>query len=65
MNKVKYIVDEKGQKNAVLVPIQIWEDLIDTDKSDDIPQWHKEILNSRLDKLEKQKLYELKELDLE
>lgn len=26
-NALKYIVDEKGQRTSVLVPVKIWEDL--------------------------------------
>jgi hypothetical protein len=26
-NALKYIVDERGQKTSVLVPVKVWEDL--------------------------------------
>ncbi|MDN3582663.1 addiction module protein [Mucilaginibacter flavus] len=55
---VQYISDTKGQVTAVQVPIKEWEmikskypdvDNIDTS----IPEWHKEIIDERLEALKR------------
>jgi len=55
---VQYLSNEKGQVTAVQLPIKEWEMLKskypDIDHLDsDLPQWHKDIIDARLDALEK------------
>ncbi len=55
---VQYLSNEKGQVTAVQLPIKEWEILKskypDIDHLDSkLPQWHKDIIDSRLDALEK------------
>jgi len=55
---VQYLSDEKGQVTAIQLPIKEWEMLKskypDIDHIDyTIPQWHKEIIDTRLGAIEK------------
>ncbi|TSD66967.1 addiction module component CHP02574 family protein [Inquilinus sp. KBS0705] len=55
---IQYLSDEKGQVTAVQLPIEEWE-LIkikypDVDHLDaKLPQWHKDLIDARLDAIEK------------
>jgi hypothetical protein len=55
---VQYLSDEKGHVTAVQLPIKEWE-MIKTkypgvDHLDSkLPQWHKELIDARLDAIEK------------
>jgi hypothetical protein len=57
---VQYLSNEKGQITAVQLPIEEWElmkikypeiDHLDSK----LPEWHRQIIDSRLDALEKNK----------
>jgi len=54
---LQYILDGKGETTGVFIPIQEWLSFkqkfknIDID-SDDIPEWHKEELDRRLEAIE-------------
>lgn len=54
-NLLQYVSNEKGKKTAVIIPIDRWEKLIkkyadlENDLAlDEIPEWHKEIIDNRL-----------------
>ncbi|WP_158795643.1 addiction module protein [Pedobacter sp. L105] len=55
---VQYLSNEKGQVTAVQVPIKEWERIRNKYPEVDhmnskLPQWHKEIIDHRLDAIEK------------
>ena len=55
---VQYISDKKGKVTAVQVPIKEWEMIKskypDVDHIDNqIPQWHKDLIDARLEALKK------------
>nr|WP_259070135.1 hypothetical protein [Mucilaginibacter sp. X4EP1]MCS3815294.1 hypothetical protein [Mucilaginibacter sp. X4EP1] len=58
MMSIQYLSNEKGQVAAVQLPIEEWE-LIkmkypDIDHLDaELPEWHKQLIDARLDALEK------------
>lgn len=45
-----YITDDKGQTTGVFIPIREWNDIKSRyrDIEQDIPNWHKEIIDKRL-----------------
>lgn len=59
---LQYISDSKGNKTAVIIPINEWE-LITKKKSDlgkdsannEIPQWQKEVVTERIQAIKKNK----------
>jgi hypothetical protein len=56
---LQYLSNEKGEITAVQVPIHEWERIKskypDVDHADSkLPDWHKEIIDSRLDALNKE-----------
>jgi thymidine kinase len=59
---LQYISDSKGNKTAVIIPINEWE-LITKIKSDlgkdstnnEIPQWQKEVVTERIQAIKKNK----------
>jgi hypothetical protein len=55
---LQYISDSKGQTTGVFIPINEWNDLKnkykDIEQEDlGIPDWHKDIVNHRLDEYKK------------
>ncbi len=54
---VHYIVDEEGKQTGVLVSIDEWKQIQEQLSSeladDEIPEWHKEIVEKRLKEYEK------------
>jgi len=55
---VQYLSNEKGQVTAVQLPIEEWEMIKgkypDVDHLDSkLPEWHKQLIDGRLDALEK------------
>ncbi len=55
---LQYISDSKGQTTGVFIPINEWNDLKnkykDIEQEDiGIPDWHKDIVNQRLDEYKK------------
>lgn len=52
---LQYILDDKGNKTNVIIPIDQWNKLIQdlfVKKQDDIPQWQIDEVNSRIQELE-------------
>ena len=51
---IQYISDNQGNKTAVVIPIADWNKLtkkyieLENEVANDIPQWHKDILDKRL-----------------
>lgn len=51
---IQYISDNQGNKTAVVIPISDWNKLtkkyieLENEVANDIPQWHKDILDKRL-----------------
>jgi hypothetical protein len=57
MMSVQYLSNEKGQVTAVQLPIEEWEIIKikypDVDHLDaGLPEWHKQLLDSRLDSID-------------
>ena len=52
MNQVQFITDSSGKKTAAILPIEEWE-TIKRELEYGIPEWHKELVLSRLEELEK------------
>ncbi len=57
---IQYLSDNLGNKTAVLIPINEWEIITEKHKnleqevnSNIVPDWHKEIINSRLESYKK------------
>lgn len=50
MQGVQYITDPSGKKTAVIVPIADW-DAMQKEMEYSVPNWHKEIVLSRLDEI--------------
>ena len=57
MTDLQYIANVSGEVTAVLIPINLWNELkaklnIQTEVND-IPQWHKKLLDERMASYEK------------
>ena len=50
MQNVQFITDELRNKTAVVLPIKEWES-IKLELEYGIPEWHKEVLDARMDAL--------------
>lgn len=57
---LQYISDNKGKTTGVFVPIKDWQYLKEKykgiekeEKNSDIPQWHKDIIDQRMDNYKK------------
>ncbi|REA62059.1 hypothetical protein DSL64_10400 [Dyadobacter luteus] len=52
--KLQYIADSKGITTGVYIPIAEWEEMkirfegIEAEETDNIPQWHKDVVMARL-----------------
>jgi len=47
---VQYLTDEQGNKTAVVVPIQEWEDLtVNYSRKGELPQWQKDQIDESLE----------------
>ncbi|MFY0482423.1 addiction module protein [Flavobacterium sp. PLA-1-15] len=56
--KIKYIKDQKGKTTDVVLSLKDWETIKNSfpdieEITDDIPTWHKEILDQRLENIQK------------
>ena len=61
---IQYLSDNFGNKTAVLIPINEWEIINEKHKNLEqevntniVPNWHKEIINSRLESYKKNPEY--------
>lgn len=50
MQNVQFITDQAGKKTAVVLPIKDWE-TIKLELEYGIPEWHKEVLEARINEL--------------
>lgn len=56
--KIKYIKDQKGKTTDVVLSLKDWESIKNSfpdieEITNDIPNWHKEILDQRLENIQK------------
>ncbi|MCE7043579.1 hypothetical protein [Dyadobacter sp. CY312] len=63
--KLQYIADSEGITTGVYIPISDWEELktrfkgIEEEETYDIPEWHKDVVLSRLEEFKKNPEYAL------